>query len=686
MDNILNNILQNRDHDQDTILFCSCDTLTEYITQVYKETMFLNIGKWFKQCFVEMIPKFDNKYYYQSQTTLIAIEHLQIQFYPVCYPELEFDKSSQWTCVKCALCDKKVFLKKQENESFNLFMMKVVYTVWFCHVYSYAIDEDDEFYKFNPDWNLCCKRTGKYFQELRDSLRFDRNVLAKAENGVRKLYQWKRYLEFFFILLQVNLPIILENFATHIMNTTDHVLHKQGSKEFGETKRQRKSLLTNYSSEYVIGNKQDDTVKATQQTIRDSRKRKSEIKHKRHNAEEIWNKNFYNDLDMQLLFDKLEYVDIEEATELHQESRDYLKQREELKDNDYKDKFGEVQHANHILAHLTDGRIIVLDEDWFCQHDESNNLTNFTISKQTYNFVLRRPNQKVRLNNNDKKKIKKHVKNVKGMCEIRRIKRYKKKNNELEQFEYIDFHETVQSNNSSKTGEHNFIQHSSFSRYDFIGYDKNGRSHFLSNDWIELNFKSKHKKFYKDIIQLLPDESIQVPDGSSEPQNVLLNINQKDCGEANKYVQDSEPSCLFTSLANAMSFIGHNQLAQKLVEVYYDNFNRSNKGYVTLKDVLDVTKSNKYHNKGEYKFKFNIIKIKKPNAVYLLPPNKLEKNSIYHCVLSNHHAIALCNDKIFDPSLQTNILLNEHNLRSCAQVNNDDLTSSILINVYKYSL
>ena len=72
-------------------------------------------------------------------------------------------------------------------------MMKVDYTVWFCHVYSYAIDEDDEFYKFNPDWNLCCKRTGKYFQELRDSLRFDRNVLAKAENGVRKLYQWKRY-------------------------------------------------------------------------------------------------------------------------------------------------------------------------------------------------------------------------------------------------------------------------------------------------------------------------------------------------------------------------------------------------------------------------------------------------------------------------------------------------------------
>ena len=48
-------------------------------------------------------------------------------------------------------------------------------------------------------------------------------------------------------------------------------------------------------------------------------------------------------------------------------------------------------------------------------------------------------------------------------------------------------------------------------------------------------------------------------------QNVLLNINQNDCGEANKYVQDSEPSCLFTSLANAMSFIGHNQLAQSQV-------------------------------------------------------------------------------------------------------------------------
>ena len=135
-----------------------------------------------------------------------------------------------------------------------------------------------------------------------------------------------------------------------------------------------------------------------------------------------------------------------------------------------------------------------------------------------------------------------------------------------------------------------------------------------------------------------------------------------------------------------MSFLGHNIHGQKLVEVYYEKFQKSNEGYVTMKDVLDVTKGNKYHNKGKYKFKFKIVKTKKPNAADLLPPNKLEYNCIYHCVLSNHHAIALCNGKIFDLSLPTNILFNVGNLRSCTQVNNYKLTSSILINIYKCSL
>lgn len=72
----------------------------------------------------------------------------------------------------------------------------------------------------------------------------------------------------------------------------------------------------------------------------------------------------------------------------------------------------------------------------------------------------------------------------------------------------------MQLNNLSKHSKQSFVKHSSFSRY-----DKYGDSHFLSNDWIELNFKSKHKKLYKDIIHLLPDETIQILDGSSEPDN-----------------------------------------------------------------------------------------------------------------------------------------------------------------------
>lgn len=168
---------------------------------------------------------------------------------------------------------------------------------------------------------------------------------------------------FFFIILQVNFPMIFERFALYEMNVNNNVQDKQHTNKIGNKRLERKSLLTNYSSEYVIGDGQGDKANPSHLNTKEARKRKIEIKEKRHNAEETWNEKFYSDLNIQLLFGKLEYIDVEDANDLYQESRDYSKQREELKDNGYKNKFGEIQHANHIIAHLTDGRIMVLDED-----------------------------------------------------------------------------------------------------------------------------------------------------------------------------------------------------------------------------------------------------------------------------------------------------------------------------------
>ena len=78
-------------------------------------------------------------------------------------------------------------------------------------------------------------------------------------------------------------------------------------------------------------------------------------------------------------------------------------------------------------------------------------------------------------------------------------------------------------------------------------------------------------------------------------------------------------------------------------------------------------------------------KSKKTNALELLPPAPIEIDSIYHCVLANHHCIAICNGFIFDPILTKGLFLNETHLRKCAQLNPEELSSQMIIRAYKYT-
>ena len=77
--------------------------------------------------------------------------------------------------------------------------------------------------------------------------------------------------------------------------------------------------------------------------------------------------------------------------------------------------------------------------------------------------------------------------------------------------------------------------------------------------------------------------------------------------------------------------------------------------------------------------------MKKPNAVDLLPLAPIEIDIIYHCIISNHHSVAICNGFIFDPVLPNTLRLNENNLRKCAEVRSHELTSQIILRAYKYT-
>ena len=122
----------------------------------------------------------------------------------------------------------------------------------------------------------------------------------------------------------------------------------------------------------------------------------------------------------------------------------------------------------------------------------------------------------------------------------------KSKNND--DYETVTFYDKKSNNRNSN--ESTIVRHTSSSRYDFVDFDAQGRSHRLSRDWVELNFKGgPFNSFYRDTMSLKPEQNITVPDGSSNLNEKEFTVDERERGHASKYVQKKDkPSCLFVSL------------------------------------------------------------------------------------------------------------------------------------------
>ena len=665
--------------ESDLKLLQSSSSMNDFMKDKFNEHLMIPLGKWFNYAFKEQRNHFDNMNFKESQTTLIALEHLLIQILSEGYPSQDLDSEELWIIVKCALCKKKAYVKKtEEDPNFVSFFLKVIYSVWYQHVFSYQMDEDNPFDIMNSGWNICNHRRGEYLQKLRDSSRFDNTVLCHEKKPKEKFMKWKKYLKFFLGGLKVNYPKILAALVWYITG----VKELENKKDNHTEKRQRKSLVTDYSKEIIIGTVPTSNKKKSQINQRANTKSQQKLKQKRHSDETAWNSTFYDDLEKQLTIKHIEYVVVNKRKKMYQESIEYLEERKQLADNNYINHWGEVQNEDHYVGHCDNGDIVILEDEWFKHYNEDGTLSHYTITSHTFQLIGKRKNRKVSLNDQDKKKIKKHVDNVKGVCEIHKIKKIKRQKHEAEQFEYIEYLE--EKDTESNHGSNKKTKHVSVSRYDYLGFDANGRTHYLSNDWLELNFKKRDATLYKNICKLAGGKSITIPNGSSDLSDVMSKLEEKDFGPKIKYQQDSDPSCLFTSLANALDYLGYTDLGQKLVEVYYGNFHNTDDSNVSMNDVINTTKFNKFRNKSERKFQFPVKKWRKPNAMRLLPPEPIEIDVIYHCVLNNHHSIAVCNGLIFDPVLQNSIILNEKNLRISSQCNETEETSNIIRQAYKY--
>ena len=213
----------------------------------------------------------------------------------------------------------------------------------------------------------------------------------------------------------------------------------------------------------------------------------------------------------------------------------------------------------------------------------------------------------------------------------------------------------------------NFKGHISTSKYAFIGYDKKRNYHRLSQDWIDMNYKEKFPKAYKRIMRLRPGENYRIPAGSTNEafQNYdeQTEYSKKDIsliGPMIRYVQGDRPSCLAYSITSDLVYINQGLYATRIMEYYGFMLNDHDSEPFMMCNVLDIIFLHKERSKGEKRFKTTVNKVKQPDTIKIL--NDKTPNTMYHCILSNTHAIVLIDEWIFDSTQDRAIPRNELHL------------------------
>ena len=105
------------------------------------------------------------------------------------------------TNVHCGFaCDapvvkKKSYVCKDKSEFFKSFMLKVTYSLWFSHFFSYETFENDKWHQQNLDLTVYNGRIGEYFYNLERSTTFNKEVLVVNESNHKKITSSKLMLK-----------------------------------------------------------------------------------------------------------------------------------------------------------------------------------------------------------------------------------------------------------------------------------------------------------------------------------------------------------------------------------------------------------------------------------------------------------------------------------------------------------
>ena len=677
--NLVDNRLYFNYNDAVKDLFRTSRDETTFFESIYSKAMELHIGNIYKTTNNLCKIANEDKRNYPKTSHLFeeALFGMKIVLiFKDINSKVELDKQECWGKVICAHCKKHAYVKKSDSDMLNDFLTQAVISIWFVHIFGLEIVPNNRWYEVNKNWNVCQSRKNHVFNRLKLAYHVDNVHLPTVDDYVGYFQSlmnleglWeaidRQYRQLFYNCCRIAYIIELR---------TDPHLEKR---TYGKTYVQRsRELLKKIAPSKSKNNEDvDDKEYKKRQNLlnRIKKKREREIKKDRHQAEQIWKDQFYNDLDLQLKFPFIEYVDVFEADMLDPVSDDYINdERKRIKKQ--RNKINERDHDfNHYLMYESKTtRPHVIDEDWFEDVHETTGNISHRVSKTTIDRCLKFPNKIWNLSTSDIRSIKQHVNNVKMGCQIHRIKRVKESQKEQSD-------EVV-----------NFEGHVSSSKLSFIGYDRKHNYYPISQDWVELNFRISHPSLFKDIMSLRPGEACDIKSGSTNrtPNNQIdaqgPNHTITPIGPEIKFKQCNKPSCLPCSIASALVYANEEIVACRIMR-YYENFikNNTNKAF-SMNDVLNITLHNKGRQKNEKRLKWNIQKVKQPNTLQLI--NEREHYVLYHCELINHHSVVLYQGWIFDPSVSNALPRDETHIRYSAESYSYEESQCIISLCYKYSL
>ena len=434
------------------------DTSQSYLKKHYNEKSFFPLG----ELFGKSITDWENftglsipKTFCRSIKRIINPCLVQVICKDISNENL--DNCSFWVNMKCSHCKKKVSIKKEQTSTFTTFFLKAIYSIWFTHIFGFESVPDSQWHTVNSNWNVCVRRTGSFFNILKDALRQDEaqhtdtQVLHKAHTITKCLMEkfLDIYKERFFLIHQSQLKFMtaiqheIMGLDSSPKTSKDNTVRtvSDGNNEKATTivieknvqdSSPRKRLRRSCDVTYV--DRQKKTLQDIGGVVTVNKKKKNSnkrvgSKRERHDAEREYNELVNMDYEQQLTFQMIEYVNVNQRPShlsLSKASKDYIAELKIDRKNSVNHK--DLHEDNHWLMYPRGkgANPVVVAEEWFIVTNDDDVQIDRQICKATEDDCKQHCNKKYNIKKDFKAKIRKYVETNTKNNQIIRIEKLKK--------------------------------------------------------------------------------------------------------------------------------------------------------------------------------------------------------------------------------------------------------------------